>query len=57
VHGAQGDDRQARQPAREERLPVDEGAGQAPRSRWSSSEEFVEASASVALAATPSIGW
>ncbi len=47
MHGAQGDDRQARQPAREERTPVDEGAGQAPRSRWSSSEEFIDAFARI----------
>jgi cell division protein FtsZ len=46
VHGAQGEDRQARQPAREERVPADE-AGGATRSRWSSSEDYVEAFARI----------
>jgi cell division protein FtsZ len=46
VHGAQGDDRQARQPAREERAPADDNA-QAPRSRWSSSEDYVDAFARI----------
>ena len=46
MHGAQSDERQARQPVREERVPLDEETA-APRSRWSSSDDFVDAFARI----------
>lgn len=47
VHGNQGDERPARQAAHDDRPPIDESAGGTPRSRWSSSEDFVEAFARI----------
>ena len=47
MHGAQGDDRSARQAAHDDRPLIDDPAGSAPRARWSSSEDFVEAFARI----------
>jgi cell division protein FtsZ len=47
VHGSSNEERQARQQVRDERIPMDDADSGTPRSRWSSSEEFVEAFARI----------
>ena len=47
MHGAQGDDRPARQAAHDDRQMIDDPASGTPRSRWSSSEDFAQAFARI----------